>query len=35
MEAVKATAFAALPDWYKGDHLTFKIELSKVEALNQ
>jgi TonB family protein len=35
LEAVKATAFAALPDWYKGDHLTFKIELSKVEALQQ
>jgi TonB family protein len=35
LEAVQATEFASLPDWYKGDSLTFKIQLSKVEALRQ
>ncbi len=35
LAAVEATEFAALPDWYKGETLTFKIQLSKVEALNQ
>jgi TonB family protein len=33
--AVQQTEFAPLPDWYKGEQLTFKIELSKVEALQQ
>ncbi len=35
IEAVKKTQFAPLPDWYRGDKLTFKIELSKVEAVSQ
>lgn len=35
IEAVNATEFAPLPDWYKGDTLTFKIQMSKVEAQNQ
>lgn len=33
--AVEATEFAALPDWYKGDSIPFKIELAKVEAARQ
>lgn len=33
--AVQTTEYGALPDWYKGDTLTFKIQLSKVEAMNQ
>ncbi len=35
LAAVESTEFAPLPDWYKGDQLPFKIELSKVEALQQ
>ncbi len=35
LEAVQATEYAPLPDWFKGETLTFKIELSKVEALQQ
>ncbi|MBI4534542.1 MAG: energy transducer TonB, partial [Candidatus Melainabacteria bacterium] len=35
LAAAQATEYAPLPDWYKGDTLTFKIELSKVEAMNQ
>jgi TonB family protein len=35
LAAVQATEFAPLPDWYKGETLPFKIQLSKVEALNQ
>lgn len=35
LAAVAASEFAPLPDWYKGETLTFKIQLSKVEALNQ
>lgn len=35
LTAAQATEYAPLPDWYKGESLTFKIELSKVEALNQ
>ena len=31
LKAIQATAFAALPDWYKGDQLTFKVQLSKAE----
>ena len=33
--AVEGTQFAALPDWYKGDSIPFKIELAKVEAARQ
>lgn len=29
--AIEATEFAPLPDWYKGEQLTFKIDLAKVE----
>ncbi len=35
LAAAQATQYAPLPDWYKGEQLTFKIEMSKVEALNQ
>ncbi|MBX9685994.1 MAG: TonB family protein [Candidatus Obscuribacterales bacterium] len=35
MAAIEATEFDPLPDWYKGDQLTFKIDLAKVEALQQ
>ncbi len=35
LASVQETAFAPLPDWYKGNQLTFKIELSKVEAVSQ
>jgi TonB family protein len=35
LAAIEETKFAPLPDWYKGKHLPFKIELSKVEALHQ
>lgn len=35
LASVEATEFAPLPDWYKGDQLKFKIELSKVEAVSQ
>lgn len=35
LQAVQATDFAPLPDWYKGETLTFKIELSKVESVTQ
>lgn len=31
--AVEATEFDPLPEWYKGEQLTFKIDLSKVEGL--
>jgi len=33
--AIEATEFAPLPDWYKGDNLTFKIDFAKVENLQQ
>lgn len=33
--AVEATEFDPLPEWYKGEQLTFKIDLAKVEALQQ
>lgn len=35
LKAVQHTEFATLPDWFKGDHLTFKLDLSKVEAVSQ
>ncbi|MBX9879413.1 MAG: TonB C-terminal domain-containing protein [Candidatus Obscuribacterales bacterium] len=35
LKAVEETKFAPLPDWYRGKQLTFKIELSKVEAVTQ
>ena len=35
MAAIEATEFAPLPDWYKGDQLTFKIDLAKVEQYQQ
>lgn len=35
LTAAQATEYGPLPDWYKGEHLTFKIELSKVEAISQ
>ena len=35
LASVEATAYAPLPEWYKGDQLKFKIELSKVEAVSQ
>jgi TonB family protein len=34
LEALQSTEFQPLPDWYKGEQLQFKVELSKVEALN-
>jgi len=30
---IERTKFAELPSWFKGDHLRFKVELSKVEAI--
>jgi TonB family protein len=33
--AIEKTAFAPLPDWYKGNQMMFKIELAKVEAILQ
>jgi TonB family protein len=33
LAACQTTEFAPLPDWYKGEQLQFKVELSKVEAL--
>lgn len=33
LSAIESTEYAALPEWYKGESLTFKIELAKVEAL--
>ncbi len=35
LEAIEETVFSELPDWYKGDQLQFKINLDKVEALQQ
>ena len=35
LAAIESTEFATLPDWFKGDQLQFKIELAKVEALQQ
>jgi TonB family protein len=35
LAAIESTEFASLPDWFKGDQLQFKIELAKVEALQQ
>jgi TonB family protein len=35
LAAIEATEFAGLPDWYKGEQLQFKINLDKVEALQQ
>ncbi len=35
LAAIEETEFNALPDWYKGDQLQFKINLDKVEALQQ
>jgi TonB family protein len=35
LAAIEATEFAPLPDWYKGEQLQFKINLDKVEALQQ
>lgn len=35
LAAVEATKFAPLPEWFRGKHLPFKIELSKVEALQK
>jgi TonB family protein len=32
---IEGTEFAALPDWYKGDQLLFKIDLAKVEKYQQ
>lgn len=33
LAAIEQTEFAPLPDWYKGEQLTFKIDFAKVEAL--
>jgi TonB family protein len=33
LAAIEATEYTSLPDWYKGDQLQFKINLDKVEAL--
>lgn len=33
--AIEATEFSPLPDWYKGEQLSFKIDFAKVEALQQ
>lgn len=33
LAAIEATEYDALPEWYKGDQLQFKINLDKVEAL--
>jgi TonB family protein len=33
--AIQATEFAPLPDWYRGEQLTFKIDFAKVENLQQ
>ncbi len=33
--AIEATEFSPLPEWYKGEQLTFKIDLAKVEQLQQ
>jgi TonB family protein len=35
LAAIEGTEFAGLPDWYKGEQLQFKINLDKVEALQQ
>jgi TonB family protein len=35
LAACQAVEYEPLPDWYKGEQLQFKIELSKVEALQQ
>ncbi len=32
-ETIGRTVFAPLPNWFKGDHLKFKVELAKVEAI--
>lgn len=32
LTAAQTTTYEPLPDWYKGESLTFKIQLSKVEA---
>ncbi|MBY0360093.1 MAG: TonB family protein [Candidatus Obscuribacterales bacterium] len=32
VDAIEATEFAPLPDWYKGESIPFKIELAQVEA---
>ncbi len=33
LSSVRATEFAPLPDWFKGESITFKIELSKLQAV--
>lgn len=33
--AVEATEFAPLPEWYRGEQLTFKIAMEKVEAMRR
>jgi TonB family protein len=33
LEAARITQYDPLPDWYKGENLNFKVELSKVEQL--
>lgn len=33
--AIEATEFAPLPDWFKGDELTFKIDMKKVEQYQE
>lgn len=35
LAAIESTEFAPLPEWYKGEQLQFKINLDKVEALQQ
>ena len=32
LSAVRKTQFAPLPEWYHGDHLTFRIEPSKCKS---
>ncbi|MBX9568402.1 MAG: TonB family protein [Candidatus Obscuribacterales bacterium] len=33
LAAIEQTEFSPLPEWYKGEQLTFKIDFAKVEAL--
>lgn len=35
LSAIEGTEFSGLPDWFKGEQLQFKINLDKVEALQQ
>ncbi len=33
--AIEATEFAPLPDWYRGEQLTFRIDMARVEGARQ